>query len=197
MENKPPQLKATLTAADFNQAAQTLRCETAAIRSVCAVEAPNGGFLADGQVTILFERHKFYQFTSGKYFKSHPHLCNPKPGGYGAAGQNQHNKLAEAVALDREAALKSCSWGKFQIMGFNFKVAGFDTLQEFINAMSKSEGEQLKAFVNFLINSKLDDELRRLDFKGFAAGYNGSKYYINKYDTKMLAQYKKYKANGM
>lgn len=188
MENKQ------LTIQDLVSAAQKIGCEVAAIKAVCEVEAPNGGFMPDGQVTILFERHKFHQFTHGKYATSNPSICNPKPGGYGAAGQHQHDRLNEAVALDREAALLSCSWGKFQIMGYNFRLAGFDSLQDFINAMSESEGKQLGGFVNFVKNSKLDDELRRRDWTGFACGYNGAKYFINNYDTKLAIAFRKYMA---
>jgi hypothetical protein len=183
-------MKLKLTEQDFIDAASKLKCEVAAIKAVCAVEAPKGGFLPDDQVTILFERHKFYQFTKGKFFKTNPDICNPKAGGYGAAGQNQHNRLTRAVALDKTSALLSCSWGKFQIMGFNYKLAGFTTLQAFLNAMSTSEGEQLKAFVNFVIAASLDDELRRKDWSGFARSYNGESYKINNYDTNIEHAYK-------
>ncbi len=183
--------KPTLTEQDFINAAAAIGCEVNAIKAVCQVEAPNGGFLPDGQCTILFERHKFYQFTSGKYFHSHPDICNPKAGGYGAAGQPQHDRLAIAVSLDRQAALKSASYGKFQICGFNYLLAGFDTVQKFITAMFTSEGEQLKAFVNFIKASKLDDELRSKKWADFARGYNGKNFAINAYDVKMKKAYEK------
>lgn len=187
-------MKAKLTHSDFQRAARELGCEVAAVKAVCEVEAPKGGFLPDGQVTILFERHKFYQFTKGAFVKSHPVLCNPKAGGYGSGGQLQHTKLAAATKLNRTAALLSCSWGKFQIMGYNYRLAGFKSLQAFINAMHESEGRQLDAFIQFVKNSGLADELKRKDWTGFALGYNGRKYYINQYDKKMAAAYKKFSA---
>ena len=185
-------MKPILTEQDFKEAAQSLGCHVAAIKAVCEVEAPRGGFLADGQITILFERHKFHQFTDGEFSATHPDISNPKPGGYGPAGQHQHDRLAEAVLLNRDAALRACSWGKFQLMGYNYKLGGFVSLQEMINAFSISEGEHLKAFVNFVKASKLDDELRARDWNNFAAGYNGANYRINKYDEKLSRAYTKY-----
>jgi len=50
---------------DFKEAAETLGVEVAIIKAVCEVEAPMGGFLRTGEPVILFERHKFHQFTDG------------------------------------------------------------------------------------------------------------------------------------
>jgi hypothetical protein len=47
------------------------------------------------------------------------------------------------------------------------------SIQEFVNKMMDSEQSQLQLFVNYIINSNLDDELQNLDFKGFARSYNG------------------------
>jgi hypothetical protein len=52
-------------------------------------------------------------------------------------------------------------------MGFNFKACGCKSIQEFVNKMMDSEQSQLQLFVNYIINSNLDDELQNLDFKRF------------------------------
>lgn len=171
---------------DFKKVAEKLNIETAALQAVCEVESPGGGFYSTGAPKILFERHKFHLFTGGKYSKKFPEISNVRPGGY---SRREHQRLQLAVQLNRTAALKSTSWGKFQLMGFNYKVCGFTSLQSFINAMFKSEEEHLKAFVNFIKNTGLIDELQRLDWKGFARGYNGRNYHINKYDIKMEQAY--------
>lgn len=177
-----------LVEGDYVRAAEALGCDVAAIKAVCQVEAPKGGFLPDGQVTILFERHKFWQMTDGRFGVSD--ISNPKEGGYGAAGQHQHDKLARAVALDREAALKSCSWGKFQIMGFNHKAAGHATLQGFMNAMHDSEGAQLDAFVAFIRNdARLHQALRERNWSEFARRYNGPAYAEHGYHTRLAKAY--------
>lgn len=179
----------TLTEQDYINAAKELGCEVAAIKAVAEVESLNGGFQADGKPKILFERHKFHQFTKGKFSKENPDISNERPGGY---SNNEHLRLEKAAKLDRNNALKSASWGKFQIMGFNFNLVGFSTLQDFINAMYKSEGEQLKAFVQFIKSNKLDDELRDKRWADFARIYNGKNFHINKYDVKIANAYKKY-----
>lgn len=182
-----------LTEQDFKRAAQILRCEIAAIKAVAEIESRGNGFYADGFPVILFERHVFRKFTQGRYNKSHPHLSGPA-GNYGAAGQNQRNKFNEAFDLNPIAAMKACSWGKFQIMGFNHAVCGFATVGEFVDAMKKSEGEHLLAFVNFVINNGLADELRNKQWARFAKGYNGAGYAKNKYDIKLAAAYRKFAA---
>ena len=95
--------------------------------------------------------------------------------------------------LDREAALKSASWGRFQIMGFNHASAGHATIQTFIDAMFKSESAHLDAFVAFLQSTGLNDALKKKDWAKFARGYNGPDYAANKYDTKLEDAYNKFK----
>lgn len=182
-----------LTEQDFEIAAKKLRCEIASVKAVAEIESLGKGFYADGFPVILFERHVFRKYTQGRYNKSHPHLSGAA-GNYGASGQNQRNKFNEAFALNPIAAMKSCSWGKFQIMGFNHAVCGFDSVGEFVDAMKKSEGEQLLAFVNFVINNNLADELRKKNWAKFAKGYNGAGYKKNNYDVKLAAAYRKYAA---
>lgn len=184
--------KPILTEQDFIDAATVLNCSIAAIKAVAQVESRQNGFDAKEQPVILFERHVFSKRTGGKFDKTNPNISNPKPGGYGPS-DIQHARLTEAIKLDREAALMSASWGKFQIMGYNFTLAGFNNLQDFINAMYNSEKEHLKAFVQYVKHSYLNDELRDLKWSDFARKYNGPDYKKNNYDTKMAAAYNKFK----
>jgi hypothetical protein len=184
--------KPVLTEQDFIDAAATIGCEVAAVKAVAEVESRQKGFYDNDEPVILFERHIFSKKTNGIFDKTNPNVSNPKPGGYGAS-ETQHTRLGEAVKLNRNAALMSASWGKFQIMGFNFPLAGFNSLQEFVNAMYKSERDHLMAFVNYVIQSSLDDELRNKQWATFARKYNGPDYKKNKYDEKLAAAYKKYK----
>ena len=182
----------TLTEDDYTAAAQLLNCEIAAIKAVAEVESRGAGFQPDGRPKILFERHKFRKYTGGKYDATHPGISNASAGGYGAAGNHQWDRFNEAAALDPIAAVKSCSWGKFQVMGFNFGVCGFANLDDFRTAMEKSEGEHLKAFCNFISGNNLAGALRNRQWATLAQGYNGADYKINQYDTKLAAAYKKY-----
>jgi hypothetical protein len=182
----------TLTDDDYKQAAELLKCEVAAIMAVAEVESRGAGFLPDGRPKILFERHKFHSFTKGAFDASHPGISNKKPGGYGAEGAHQWDRFNEAFALNPAAAIKSCSWGKFQVMGFNFNVCGFTSVDDFHKAMRESEGQHLKAFCHYISSNKLDKALREHKWDVLAAGYNGADYKINQYDTKLAAAYKKH-----
>lgn len=183
--------KATLTEQDFKDAANLLGCDVAAIKAVAEVESRQNGFTDNEEPVILFERHIFSKKTNHLFDKTNPGISNPKSGGYGKSS-DQHARLMEAVKLNRNAALMSASWGKFQIMGFNFALAGFNSLQEFINAMYKSEREHLMAFVNYVIQMSLVDELINKKWADFARKYNGPEYKKNNYDIKLAAAYKKY-----
>jgi hypothetical protein len=177
---------------DYQQAADLLKCDIAAIKAVAEVESRGAGFFPDGRPKILFERHKFRSFTGGKYDATNPDISNKTPGGYGAGGTHQWDRFNVAAALDQTAAIKACSWGKFQVMGFNFQVCGFASVDDFYAAMQKSEGEHLQAFCNFIAGNNLGGALRNHQWATLAAGYNGADYKINQYDTKLAAAYKKY-----
>jgi hypothetical protein len=182
-----------MSEAAIEAAAEELGCEVPALKAVIDVES-RGGFLDDRRPKILFERHYFCRLTKGAHDGAAPDISATKAGGY-KGGPKEYDRLDRAAKLDRAAALQSASWGAFQIMGANYKLAGYDDPETFVRAMCESEDNQLKAFVAFVKANKLDDELRRRDWKGFARGYNGPAYKKNRYDEKMAAAYARY-ANG-
>lgn len=183
-----------ITEAAFAAAAAKLQCDIAAIKAVAEVESRGSGFIPSGKPTILFERHKFHKYSGGIFSAANPDISAKKAGGYGPAGEHQWARFSKAFALDARAAMMSCSWGRFQIMGFNFAAAGFASLDDFVTAMKESEDRQLEAFVNFVLSQALAGRLRRHDWAGFARGYNGEDYAINKYDTKLAAAHRKWSA---
>ena len=178
---------APLEDADFERAAKALGCAVAAIRAVGDVES-GGGFLADGRPKILFERHVFSRQTSRHFDAAHPDIANPAPGGY-LGGPAEYVRLARAIACDRAAALRSASWGAFQIMGFNHKAAGFDDVEAFVQAMVSGSGAQLDAFVRFIQSAGLGDAIVRRDWPGFARGYNGPDHARNDYAARLAAAF--------
>lgn len=185
----------------FAAGAWMLRCDVPAIKAVAKVEAGReGAFLDSGEPVILFERHKFSQHTRGRFDgkrvpMAHAHdpqrhhdwsvLSSPTWGGYGPS-RVQHLKLQAAVLLDREAALKSASWGLFQILGENHEAAGFPSLQRFITAMYREVDDHLRAFVMFIRHDgRLVDAIRSHDWTTFARIYNGPRYAEHGYHTRM------------
>jgi hypothetical protein len=184
-----------LTAQDFADAAQMLGVDVAAVRAVDSIESLGRGFHANGEPVILFERHKFHRHTGGR-FDDHPDISSPKPGGYGASSR-QHARLREAVELDRDAALKSASWGRFQILGENYEQAGFDTLQSFINAMYRDERSQLMAFVRFVLNDPvMARALRQQDWVTFAERYNGPAQAKHNYSGRLAQAHRRFASHA-
>lgn len=193
-----------VTAEGYQRAAALLQCEVASIKAIAAKESRGSGMLPSGKPVILFERHVFRRETGGQFDKADPSVSNAKPGGYGAAGEHQHARLSAAAALDRTAALRSASWGRFQIMGFNWQQCGHGSLQAFINAMYSGDAAHLEAFVRFILNDRrrypvngsmkgltMAEALRRKAWAAFAYLYNGPNYAINNYDASLKQLYDK------
>jgi len=195
----PSTVQVGLSPADFESARGRLGCTYAQLRAVDEVESGGGwfedvradilaldgpgGFISGPNLPkILFEAHHFDRLTGGRFRESHPNLSSKAWNrSLYVGGQGEWARLHKAMLLDREAALKSASWGRYQIMGFNHKLAGYATVDAFVEAMMRSERDQLEAFVTFVINSNLGDELRQIsnvhaDCAPFARGYNGSGY---------------------
>jgi len=178
---------------DYMEAARELSCEVKAIKAVALTETGNTGsyykFSNNDDIvpSILFERHKFSLLTRGRYDASHPEISNPISGGYGQY-RDQYRKLMAAYKLDKEAALKSTSWGKFQILGLNHSSAGFGNVMDFVRSLSRSEKTHLKAFVSFIkSDAKLLNAIRNKDWTTFAISYNGPRQVG--YDSRMRSHY--------
>ena len=188
-----------LTDEDFSSAANTLGVESATIKAFAQVESAGSGFDSEGHPKVLFERHVMYRrlkdkcgamFADDKAAR-YPDLVNSAPGGYGK-GSQQKIRLESASKIDRDCALESASWGAFQIMGMHWKALGYPTLQAFINAMFKSEADQLEAFVRFVKrDSSLVRALKDNDWDAAARIYNGPSYKKNRYAEKMADEYAK------
>lgn len=184
---------------DYAQAAEMLGCEAAAIKAVSITETgPTGSFYHfsgwDAVPAILFERHHFHKYTHSLFDTQYPDISNGTAGGYGAYSA-QYSKLWRAYELDKSAALKSASWGKFQILGSNFASAGYSNVEEFVKDMSRSEKNHIKAFVNFIrSDATLKQAIVNKDWLSFATAYNGQQQHG--YDEKMRDNYNAIKNNA-
>src|SRR5438270_8450317 len=153
-------------AAGVASAADGVSIEAPEVWSVLTVETSACGFLNDRRPQILYERHIFHRLTQGQFDDGD--ISDPSAGGYGARGAHQYERLAQAIADDRTAALQSASWGIGQIMGQNFAAVGFRSVEEMVAAMSQSEDQQLAAMGNFLVSTKLRSMLLAHDWVTFA-----------------------------
>jgi hypothetical protein len=179
----------------FRIAAERLGCEIAAIQAVAEVESRGDGFLSDNRPKILFERHIFSRYSNRRFDAKYPDISARSAGGY-SGGSKEYSRLEKAYNLDPNAALMSASWGRFQIMGFNYKAAGFDSVEAYVEAAKQSEDNHLAAFVGFVEENGLTEALRRKQWATFARKYNGPAYAKNQYDAKMAKAYEKYKKMG-
>ncbi len=201
-----------LKGTDLAKAAQRLGVPAAAVYALNEVESKGRGFLDNGKPVILFERHIMYrqlqtargadadhaelQKRAARLADQFPALVNPKPGGY-SGGAAEHQRLASARQLDDTAALESASWGAFQVMGFWWERLGYASVQEFVAAMSRSEADQLEAFVRFIeTEPALHKALKALKWATVASLYNGPDYKRNLYDVKLQRAFDRYQDCG-
>ncbi|CAB5220381.1 N-acetylmuramidase [uncultured Caudovirales phage] len=184
-----------LSPADISLAASEIGVQPAALAAVIAVESSGSGFDSSSRPKILFEPHIFYrQLSSNPLTQAKAYnlgLAYPKWGTqpYPRSSDAQYDRLLSAIEIDESAALRSASWGLAQIMGFNYSLVGCPDVQTFVTQAMDSELNQLRHLCHFIMASRLDDELTRFDWAGFARGYNGPGYATNSYDKKLAAAY--------
>jgi hypothetical protein len=189
-----------LDEADFDKAAAMSGIEKALIKTVTAVESRGRGFLANGEPVILFEGHVFWKHLQQKGINP-VDAARRLPEGvlypswrskWYVGGEGEYQRLEAAKKIDEEAALKSASYGLFQLMGFNHKSCGYADVRSFFEDMRRHERHQLIAAMRFLQATRLDKPLKMHDWVKFAKGYNGSGFAKNSYHIKLEKAYKRY-----
>lgn len=184
--------------------------EPAVLMAVLEIESGKSGFLEDGRPKILFEGHIFWRllkqkhkegkidFVPEKFAAEHPDILYPKwTRKYYKGAARQYERLEKAMLIEHDSALMSASWGKFQILGENYRLAGFKSVDAFVEAQKISESNQLDAFFNYCKNRKyktkpLIEYLKIKNWQTFARAYNGPGYEANQYDLKLEQAYTKY-----
>lgn len=190
-----------LKQSDLARAAHELDVDVAAVMAVNLIESAGSGFV-DHRPAILFERHQMRRqllkhgvsaAEVDKLAVTHHQIINKKPGGY-IGGPGEYRKLQQAQRIHHDAALESCSWGAFQIMGYHWEIMGYASAQDFVAQMHASEGAHLQALVRFIkADSGLHKALKSRKWADFAKRYNGPAYAQNLYDVKMARAYKNFK----
>ena len=190
-----------LTEDDYRAVAERLGVEVAAIKAVTEIEAgkTHEGFSAPGVPLVNFDLTMFKRFAGkhginlSKYNKSHPMVFNRS----GRSSQAIVNKrLKAARSIDNTTAIEGTFWGMFQVGGFNWKLCGCSSIDNFVELMSRSERDQLELFANFITNSGLLKYLKAKDWTAFARGYNGPGYLKRSYHTRLASSYAKHKKSS-
>lgn len=183
---------------DFARAGHLIGVGEDAVRAVVEVETAGGGFDAAGRVRMLFEPHVFYR-NLGETKRSRAVQAGLAYAKWGERPypRDSYPRLEAAVMIDRPAALKACSWGLGQILGENFRMAGFSTVEEMVQAFAVSEENQLDGMIRWIEAAGLDDDLRQIDalkrpsraadWAPFARVYNGPGYARHSYHMKLAA----------
>ncbi|WP_192843076.1 N-acetylmuramidase domain-containing protein [Aureimonas frigidaquae] len=188
---------------DVGNAARLINVPTAALLAVIEIEARGSGFDAQRRPIILYEPHRFYvelgagakrdrAVKEGLAYRA----WGTKP--YPAGSSAQYARLAAAVAIDRDAALKSCSWGLPQILGANHCDSGFPAPVPMVEAFMQGERQQLEAMCTLIKAWRLDRAMRQFGEAGlpgehaFAKRWNGSAYASHGYHTRLRTAFLKH-----
>lgn len=182
-----------LTDEDFQLVADELGIEVAAMKAVVSIEAGSAmeGFWAPGVPIINFDPSVYRQVASRAPSKAGDKNARVPEGLTGYARQ-EWTQLTNARKTNRQGADMGTFWGMFQIGGFNYKICGCESVQEFVDKMSYSELSQLELFAKFIEATGMVKYLKDKDWAKFARAYNGASYAKRGYHTKMAKAYAKF-----
>jgi hypothetical protein len=168
------------------------------IIGVLVAESGGAAFGADGRMIIRFENHIFWRYwgrSNAALFDQHfafdrtsplrawrNHQWRPDANSdwisFHGNQSLEWQVFTFARNLDETAAMLSISMGAPQIMGFNFKRLGYESVQQMFERFSNSAHAQIIAIFDFVkgatATSPAIQALQRRDYITFASIYNGS-----------------------
>ena len=191
-----------LTEDDYRRVADELGIEIATIKAVSDIEAgkTHQGFLSPEKPIINFSVTLFRQLLTragmnpGKYSRSEA-LSRLNLKKYGSYGNAQYARLNSAKEINHRLAIESTYWGMFQIGGFNWKLCGAESPDDFVELVSTSEAMQLELFARFITNTGMLKHLKNKNWKAFAKAYNGPRALKRGYHTRLKRAYNRYSNN--
>lgn len=167
-------------------------------------ESRESGFLPNTRATVLFERHKFREYlmkvkTPGEVKRLQAQRPDLIGGPYVAkggsvngyiGGERGWGRVDDAMRIDLESAIQACSWGLGQVMGFNWRLVGAESVMDFFTKMMTNEYEQFKLMLGFIVNQPhLVRAFNRKDYTTIAVTYNGRNHAQNRYVPRLEAAY--------
>ena len=148
---------------DFERIGKRIGVHEDVMRGVMDTEAAGKSTDTKGRLKALYEPHVAFRDSKGTIRNAlvGHNLAYPKwRKGYPA---DSYPRINQARAIDETVALKATSWGFPQLLGENFALAGYDTVQDMVADFQLDEDNQLEAMVNFIKSAGLDDELRAIE----------------------------------
>jgi uncharacterized protein YgiM (DUF1202 family) len=166
-----------------------LNIESAAAIAVLAVESGGKGYGDSGKVLIRFENHLFYRYwgknnpkTFNKHFrfaehemwKNHEFRKDDSSDWVSFHGNQdlEWEAFNFARTLNDDAALLSASYGAPQVLGFNYKMLGYQNPEDMLNNFQRDIRYHVFGLFDFF-TEQMCVKLRKKDFAGFAEYYNG------------------------
>ncbi|KAA3659893.1 MAG: DUF3380 domain-containing protein [Calditrichaeota bacterium] len=173
------------------------RIEPGAAVAVLCVESSGKGFEARNQnrMIIRFENHLFWKywgkqnpekfhkhFKYGKYQNNKlkvwlGHSWRPDPTGswqtFHGSQPKEWNVLEFARSLSDSDALTCISMGMPQVMGFNYKAIGYNSVEEMFDKFNSDIRYHIQGLFDFF-DKRMIRALQKRDFVEFAGYYNGS-----------------------
>jgi N-acetylmuramidase-like protein/SH3 domain-containing protein/peptidase C39-like protein len=172
--------------------AEKMNFDPAIAVAILAQESGGQPYGADGRLIIRFENHLFYEYWGKRNvsaYNNHFQTGSPAWTGHkwrakaNTPWRNCHTSqgvewdvFALASKLDDGAAKKSISMGLSQVLGSNFGILGFASVQDMFNAFVAHERNQVVAFFDFLQGNgpTATNALKTRDFRTIASIYNGA-----------------------
>jgi len=192
----------------FELLSTQLGVEREVLRAIAVAETgdkvPFKEYVAGKQhATILYERHYMYRLLKLKGYTveqlndlsaSEPKIVHTYQSGYSyGTEQAQYERFLRASEIDKEIAIKSCSWGKFQVMGEYFARL-YKSSDELVEAQNYCALQHLQYFKIFLTKEKnMLEPMRQKNWLTIAKKYNGENQIG--YDINISNAYDQLKAN--
>ncbi|HMI04263.1 MAG TPA: N-acetylmuramidase family protein [Pedobacter sp.] len=176
----------------ITEIARSIGVDYASLMAFISVESGGLGFI-NGRIVIQFEPSWFKK--NAPYAPSGQWSVNKVEGQV-----KEYAAFSEAFHLNKNAAMKSTSWGLGQIMGFHYALLGYKTVDEMVDDFKKGDYQQVMGIAKFIKGTPaLLKALRAKNWHLVAVYYNGSgykalaaKYGREPYDLSMQKAYARY-----
>jgi hypothetical protein len=172
-----------ITEDEIARAARELGVKWSRLHGIMEVEAafrrPGDGFDHEGRPKMLFEPHHFYKALqirkpSMLSVAIARDLARPSRPPMSWYGNRSYWRLVQAIELDEVSGLLACSWGFGQVLGSNWRMAGFRSVEDMVRRCMDAEAAHLQAMCGYIKSAKLVPAIVRGDAAAFARGYNGA-----------------------
>jgi hypothetical protein len=165
------------------------------LEAITMVESNSSGFGLENKLKIRVEAHLLLDENYGDpeaftgHFQAGPNYSGfiKRTTGewydYHKMGQTgEWNAFELARSINPELAMLNTSMGSSQVMGFNHKRIGYETVQQMWNSFNRSEGNHIYGITNYILSDpQLIKAVKNKDWKVIGKLYNGSERAGEKY----------------